>query len=65
MHELELLGGEEVGFSVYLKQKISIDKLDIEYVDPDLNIDKFERFKELNQPNATEDFLNALEELGF
>jgi hypothetical protein len=65
MHELELLGGEEVGFSVYLKQKISIDKLDIEYVDPDLNIDKLEKFKELNQPNATEDFLNALEELGF
>lgn len=65
MHELESLGGEEVGFSVYLKQKVSIDKLDIQYVDPDWIIEKLEKFKELNQPNATEDFLNALEELGF
>ena len=60
MHELEPFWGDKVGFMVYMKQKIGVDKLDIIYVDPDKNIDKLEEFKRLTQPQDA--FLDAMED---
>ncbi len=62
MHELALLGGSEVGFSVYLKQKVSVDELNIEYVDPNEHIKELNKFKELNPPDSTQDLLDWIEE---
>jgi len=62
MHTLPFLGGSNVGFMVYRNQKIGIDKLDIDYVDPELNVEKLEEFKALNESNDADDFLEVIEE---